>query len=636
MADDTLRLWAAWRTRRDERAFEELVLPDLGRAVALTRAEGCPQAEAEDAVQESLIRLAREDSDTPARVGVRGWFFGVVRDRARSRRRGDRRRRRREREAALPEAGPGEAPRLELREEVDRALAGLPEEERESLRLRFLLDLEYREVAHVLGISRGACRMRVLRALKRIRGTLGTGAGAALAAVLFPAPARASSLITTAVSSAPATAVASIGGTAVMTMTQKSLLGAAAAGLLGTALGAGAMSLVDSSDMASERARTHRELVALRKEVADARAERDRLAGNAGARREEGEPPVPGRDPLASRVDPKRERTEGAPGGAGPASNPAADASAELQKRAGDLSRKWVEHVVQIRDEGMRNEAIAAIRSALSSGDQVQVLAGLFAVSAIGHVPYDKVSMRSLVLAQFEAEDVLLRKAAVRCVLATSQGQDPSNLELLLRLKDDPSPLVRRELAPAVSWAARGDLRGEAGIVVLRVMKEIEAEEAGAPPRGGKSEFIRQLGGRTYFRNPSPEIEERILALARDPATQESALHFFFQNMEKSSKVVDLLIEIAEGGGPNSANATRALTYEVPTDQVSRVAAFLVKVLETGPAGQVQQVLFGLRNFGTEAELPAMERLAANELLDASTRRMIAETAEFIRRRASR
>ena len=68
MREEPLRLWQAWRTRGDARAFEELVRPDLGRAVALARSFGCPHGEAEDAVQESLLRLAREKGDAPARA----------------------------------------------------------------------------------------------------------------------------------------------------------------------------------------------------------------------------------------------------------------------------------------------------------------------------------------------------------------------------------------------------------------------------------------------------------------------------------------------------------------------------------------------------------------------------------------
>jgi RNA polymerase sigma-70 factor (ECF subfamily) len=280
MADDPLRLWEAWRTRGDERAFEELVRPELGRAVALARSEGCPPGEAEDAVQESLVRLAREKSDVPGRVGVRGWFFGVVRDRARSRLRADRRRHHREKVAAAHELVAAEEPRFVLREEVDRALARLPDEEREAVRLRYLLDLEYREVAYVLGVSEGACRMRVLRALKRIRDVLGAGAGAALAAIVFPEPARASTLVSTAVAAVPVSAGLALGGTLLMTTTEKVVLAAVVAALLGGALGAGVVHHLESQERVPDQRPANQsltEIVSLKADLAMAHAEIERL-----------------------------------------------------------------------------------------------------------------------------------------------------------------------------------------------------------------------------------------------------------------------------------------------------------------------------------------------------------------------
>ncbi len=414
-----------------------------------------------------------------------------------------------------------------------------------------------------------------------------------------------------------------------MTVNQKVLLGAIAAALLGAAVGGGVVSRGGSARLASERERSAREIGALRRELKEARSGEGGVEERIETLRKERDALVEERDRLASRGSSPAGKAQA------PTAAPAVDPSAELQKQAWDLARKWVEDAVQIRDEATRNEAIAAIRSALSSGDPAQVLAGLFAVTSISQVPYDKASLRSLVLAQLEAADPLLRRSAVNAVLATSSGPDPANLDLLLRMKDDPSPLVRRDLASVVSWAAGGDLTGEAGGVVLRAMADIDEEATGGPAGKGNAELIRQLGGRTYIRRMSPEIEERILALARDPATQGNALHFFFQNMEKTANVVDLLIEIAEGGGAYSSNATRALTYAVPADQAPRVAAFLVKVLENSP-GQADQVLFGLGNFGTEAELPALDRLAANELIGASTRSRISQAAEFIRGRRKR
>jgi RNA polymerase sigma-70 factor (ECF subfamily) len=68
----------------------------------------------------------------------------------------------------------GEAPstglrRKEQQAEVRAALERLPERDREVLALRYLEQLSTAETAAVLGLSEGAIRVRVLRALRRLR-----------------------------------------------------------------------------------------------------------------------------------------------------------------------------------------------------------------------------------------------------------------------------------------------------------------------------------------------------------------------------------------------------------------------------------------------------------------------------------
>src|SRR5258706_13139132 len=97
---DTATLWENWRSRRDGAAFESLVRPELPRALAFARSLGCSAEDAEDALQESLARLATERSDEPTRLGVRAWLYRTGKDRSRSGRRSWWRRRAREEEAA--------------------------------------------------------------------------------------------------------------------------------------------------------------------------------------------------------------------------------------------------------------------------------------------------------------------------------------------------------------------------------------------------------------------------------------------------------------------------------------------------------------------------------------------------------
>jgi RNA polymerase sigma-70 factor (ECF subfamily) len=75
-----------------------------------------------------------------------------------------------------PQGGP--SARLRRRERSERvraALEKLPERDREVLVLRFLEDLSTAEAAAVLGVGEGAVKMRVMRALQRLRDLLDEG-----------------------------------------------------------------------------------------------------------------------------------------------------------------------------------------------------------------------------------------------------------------------------------------------------------------------------------------------------------------------------------------------------------------------------------------------------------------------------
>jgi RNA polymerase sigma-70 factor (ECF subfamily) len=59
-----------------------------------------------------------------------------------------------------------------VRERLDAALAGLPPESAEAVRLRVDDELPYSEVARRLGCTEGAARVRVARALTKLADTL--------------------------------------------------------------------------------------------------------------------------------------------------------------------------------------------------------------------------------------------------------------------------------------------------------------------------------------------------------------------------------------------------------------------------------------------------------------------------------
>lgn len=202
---DQADLWREWRRERAARAFEALVRPELAHALALARRMGADAGEAEDALQESLVQLAREKTDDPVRVGLRAWLCRRVVLRVKMQARAGSRRRRHEAAAARPGRATHVAD-VEARDEVEAALGRLDEDERRAVVLRFLHDLDYREMAYVLAATENACRIRVHKALKKLRGLLGVNAPALLAALGLPAAKADAAIVAGALAAAKPTA----------------------------------------------------------------------------------------------------------------------------------------------------------------------------------------------------------------------------------------------------------------------------------------------------------------------------------------------------------------------------------------------------------------------------------------------
>ena len=133
-------------------------------------------ADAEDAVQDALVKAWRAFGRFRAGAPMRPWLLRIVANEARNRRRSAGRR-----EALALRASPGEAaPSPEeaaaAKEERSRllgALDGLTEDHRLVLALRHLLDLSEADTAEALGVRVGTVKSRAARALDALRETYG-------------------------------------------------------------------------------------------------------------------------------------------------------------------------------------------------------------------------------------------------------------------------------------------------------------------------------------------------------------------------------------------------------------------------------------------------------------------------------
>jgi RNA polymerase sigma-70 factor (ECF subfamily) len=168
----------------DGKRFSELVMPHLGDAYALAHWLTGNQADAEDVVQEACLRAFRAMA-TCAGTNSRAWTLTIVRHTAYSWLGKNRRStvvavddlEAVERAQALhaPNAsGPvGPTPETELIAKADAArleaaIATLPLQFRETLVLRDIQGLDYREIAAVTAVPVGTVMSRLARARRRV------------------------------------------------------------------------------------------------------------------------------------------------------------------------------------------------------------------------------------------------------------------------------------------------------------------------------------------------------------------------------------------------------------------------------------------------------------------------------------
>ena len=135
---------------------------------------------AEEVTQEVFLKVISRAHQYDGRAEVSSWLFAIAANACR-----DRRRRTRRAPVVPLEAIPEPAHRgegieailgqRERREAVRRALTSLSEEQREALVLARYHGLPYAEIASVLGISVGAVKTRIFRAVETLKAHFSEG-----------------------------------------------------------------------------------------------------------------------------------------------------------------------------------------------------------------------------------------------------------------------------------------------------------------------------------------------------------------------------------------------------------------------------------------------------------------------------
>lgn len=135
---------------------------------------------AEEVTQEVFVKVISRAHQYDGRAEVSSWLFAIAANACRDRRRRDRR------ATIVPLDGVPEPVHKgdgiekvlgerERREAVRHALSALSEEQREALVLARYHGLPYAEIAEVLGISVGAVKTRIFRAVEALKSRFSEG-----------------------------------------------------------------------------------------------------------------------------------------------------------------------------------------------------------------------------------------------------------------------------------------------------------------------------------------------------------------------------------------------------------------------------------------------------------------------------
>ncbi|MBI1178401.1 sigma-70 family RNA polymerase sigma factor [bacterium] len=207
-------LLARFRNHRDDAAFRQLVERHIGMVFAVSQRVTGSREQAEEIAQTTFARLADRSEEITRETVLAGWLYQTARRLALSAVRSDTRRRQREQIAAamnFNEPGPDT-----VAEHLESAMDQLKPEDRDALVLRFFEDRNLRDVGQELGLSEDAARMRVNRALEKLRGIFGKlGIAGSIAWLTTTLPTSASATVPVGLAASITTAVLS--GTAIGT-----------------------------------------------------------------------------------------------------------------------------------------------------------------------------------------------------------------------------------------------------------------------------------------------------------------------------------------------------------------------------------------------------------------------------------
>jgi RNA polymerase sigma factor (sigma-70 family) len=222
MIDDA-ELLRRYHEDASEAAFAEVVRRHVDHVYSSAlRLVGGDAHRAEDVAQMVFVSLARKSSKLTQHPVIAGWLYTATHHAAAQVVRGESRRRRREEEAHLmneclkDDAATAEADWIRVRPVLDAALQALNERDRAAVVLRFFAQRPFADIGRALRVSEDAARMRVERAVEKLRTQLiRRGVSSSVGALVV-------ALETQVITAAPASLAASITSAACIVATSLS------------------------------------------------------------------------------------------------------------------------------------------------------------------------------------------------------------------------------------------------------------------------------------------------------------------------------------------------------------------------------------------------------------------------------
>lgn len=188
-------LLQAWQLEGRQEAFAELARRYQHTAYRVAYAWSGSNHQAEEAVQETFVKLLRPGLSPGPGIPFRPWFLGVVANVARHIHRSERRARQRvektrltAKAAAMEEPKPVAGvpqPDAEAQVALTQALSDLHERHRVPLILHFMEGLTQAEIGKLAGVSQSQVARRISQGLALLRSRLAQ-AGIAMSAVMLP------------------------------------------------------------------------------------------------------------------------------------------------------------------------------------------------------------------------------------------------------------------------------------------------------------------------------------------------------------------------------------------------------------------------------------------------------------------